>query len=388
MSDAALPDRRVPSSGTPRLRIALVTNTYPPRMGGLELHIANLAHNLSDLGHRIWVLTIASEPGKRMDGDIRVRTERSYLPIADVISFPAIGTTSAIARFLREHSIDVVSTHTRFFPMSFVGLRAAHAARVPVIHTEHGSGFVATPSAPIAVGSRVVDLSMGRSVLRHADRVLAVSPQAAAFAQRLGARHADVFYNAITPSQHTGPIEDRPTHLVFVGRMVAGKGWETFLDAVAALRSRGIAATGEMIGDGAQLGAAHERCEALGLSEVVDVRGRVPQEEVRSALRGSTLVNPTTLSEGFQTTLLEAISEQGRVVTFDVPGAQLLRDQGAPITVCPSKTTDSLVAGLTEALSTPLPQASTDLIQEWTWPVRARKYESIALEVISRYAQQ
>jgi len=105
-------------------------------------------------------------------------------------------------------------------------------------------------------------------------------------------------------------------------------------------------------------------------------------------LRGSTLVNPTTLSEGFQTTLLEAISEQGRVVTFDVPGAQLLRDQGAPITVCPSKTTDSLVAGLTEALSTPLPQASTDLIQEWTWPVRARQYESIALEVISRYAQQ
>ena len=229
---------------------------------------------------------------------------------------------------------------------------------------------------------------MGRYVLRHADRVLAVSPQAAAFAQRLGARHADVFYNAITPSQHTGPIEDRPAHLVFVGRMVAGKGWETFLDAVAALRSRGIAATGEMIGDGAQLGAAHERCEALGLSEVVDVRGRVPQEEVRSALRGSTLVNPTTLSEGFQTTLLEAISEQGRVVTFDVPGAQLLRDQGAPITVCPSKTTDSLVAGLTEALSTPLPQASTDLIQEWTWPVRARQYESIALEVISRYAQQ
>ena len=223
MSDAALPDRRVPSSGTPRLRIALVTNTYPPRMGGLELHIANLAHNLSDLGHRIWVLTIASEPSKRMDGDIRVRTERSYLPIADVISFPAIGTTSAIARFLREHSIDVVSTHTRFFPMSFVGLRAAHAARVPVIHTEHGSGFVATPSAPIAVGSRVVDLSMGRYVLRHADRVLAVSPQAAAFAQRLGARHADVFYNAITPSQHTGPIEDRPAHLVFVGRMVAGK---------------------------------------------------------------------------------------------------------------------------------------------------------------------
>ncbi len=121
---------------------------------------------------------------------------------------------------------------------------------------------------------------------------------------------------------------------------------------------------------------------------MVDVRGRVPQEEVRSALRGSTLVNPTTLSEGFQTTLLEAISEQGRVVTFDVPGAQLLRDQGAPITVCPSKTTDSLVAGLTEALSTPLPQASTDLIQEWTWPVRARQYESIALEVISRYAQQ
>nr|WP_167145351.1 glycosyltransferase family 4 protein [Actinomyces sp. ZJ308] len=369
------------------MRIAMVTNTYPPRMGGLELHIANLAQSLSDLGHRIWVLTLASERSERMDSGIQVRTERSHLPIADVISFPSFGTTSDITRFLRDNSIDVVSTHTRFFPMSLVGLRAAHAARIPTIHTEHGSGFVATPSPIIAVGSRAVDVSMGRYVLSHADRVLAVSPQAAAFAQRLGASHAEVFYNAIAPSQYTGSVEDRPTHLVFVGRMVAGKGWDAFQDAVFALRSAGMDVTGEMIGDGAQLGAARERCEALGLSEVVKVRGRVPQEEVRVALRGSTLVNPTTLSEGFQTTLLEAIAEQGRVVTFDVPGAQLLREQGAPITVCASKTSDSLVAGLTDALSDPLPHASTDLIQEWTWPVRARQYESIAFEVINQYAR-
>ena len=57
----------------------------------------------------------------------------------------------------------MVSTHTRFFPMSFVGARAAQKAGIPYIHTEHGSNFVNNSNPIIAIGSRVVDLSLGRS---------------------------------------------------------------------------------------------------------------------------------------------------------------------------------------------------------------------------------
>ena len=218
------------------MRIAFIVNSYPPRLGGLESHIYHLSVSLAQLGHDVYVLTISDKPGHRQEEGVDIRTDRRHFPVADIISFPALGATRAIARFLREHHIDVVSVHTRFFPMSFVGVRSAHQAGIPVIHTEHGSGFVASSSPIIAPASRAVDVTMGRYVLRHADRVLGVSEQAAAFASRLGGVHADVFYNAITPPQpHAEPIEDRHRHLVFVGRMVPGKGWDTFIEAVAQL---------------------------------------------------------------------------------------------------------------------------------------------------------
>ena len=96
----------------------------------------------------------------------------------------------------------------------------------------------------------------------------------------------------------------------------------------------------------------------------------------------ATLVNPTVLSEGFQTTLLEAIAEAGRVVTYEVPGARLLHDSGAPVRICPHRTLDSLIATLADALIAPDPLASSELVTQWTWPVRAREYSRIVQDVV------
>ncbi|WP_172192241.1 glycosyltransferase family 4 protein [Actinomyces faecalis] len=367
------------------MRIAFVSNTYPPRSGGLELHIHNLAQGLAELGHTVHVLTISPDgaPTSRRDGGVRVLTGGAHLPIAEVISFPSLGTTHHIADYLAREGIEVVSTHTRFFPMSLVGLRAARRAGIPVIHTEHGSGFVASSSPVIAAGARSVDLTWGRYVLRHADRVLAVSPQAADFVTRLSGVEAEVFYNAITPPAGTGRHSDRPTHLVFVGRVVDGKGWDTFLQSVAALRRSGLEVDGELLGDGADLALARRQAAELGLGSVVDIPGRVPAAQVRKRLDGATLVNPTVLSEGFQTTILEAIAEGGRVVTFEVPGAQLLREAGAPVAICPERTGESLTSTLRELLVSPPKPAAPELITPWTWPVRARQYSQIVHDVLA-----
>ena len=365
------------------MRIAMIVNSYPPRMGGLELHLQNLAQGLVALGHRVWILTISSEPGHRVDGGVEVLTGRSHLPIADVISFPALGARRSISRFLRNHEIELVSVHTRFFPMSFIGVRAAQACSIPVIHTEHGSGFVASASPLISWCSRLVDVTAGRYVLRHADRVVGVSAEAADFASRLGGIQTGVFHNAITPPETRGETTDRPGHLVFVGRVVEGKGWDDFLQAVAALRARGHEVDGEILGAGPMLETARALRDELGLGGVVELRGRVPADEVRRCLTGATLVNPTVLSEGFQTTLLEALAERGRIVTYIVPGAELLRESGAPVVICREKNCGSLIEALEGVLAAPGQPASADFVTEWTWPVRAREYANIAQEVVA-----
>ena len=250
-------------------------------------------------------------------------------------------------------------------------------------HTEHGRGFVSSTSSLVALGSRTVDLTVGRYVSRHADRVLAVSAESAAFASSLGGVRAEVFYNAITPPVPDADKPIRPNHLVFVGRVVPGKGWETFLHAVAALRADGHDVDGELLGGGPQLEQAHRLCADLGLADVVYVRGRVGEAEVRTSLAGATLVNPTVLSEGFQTTLLEALAEGGRVVTYPVPGAEVLREQGAPVEVCPQRDQNSLVEALRAVLATPGRAWGPAAIAPWTWPERARRYEAIAQQVLS-----
>lgn len=367
------------------MRIAVITNRYVPRIGGVELHTYHLAQSLADRGHEVEVITIAEDPGRRRDGEVEVLTGRAHLPVADVITFPALGTTTQLAAHLARRRIDVVSVHTRFFPMSMVGLRAAHRAGIPVIHTEHGSNFVAADSPVVSLGSRAVDLTMGRYVVTHADRVLGVSPAAAAFARRLGAREAEVFYNAITPPDRSVAVTDRPGHLVFVGRLVPGKGWDTYLQALARLRSQGLEVTGELIGDGPDRGAAQQMAEDLGLLGSVELAGRLSPQEVREHLRGATLVNPTVLSEGFQTTLLEAVAERGRVVTFPVPGAAELAQEGQPVTLTENRTVEDLTRALSGAVSTPAPLAAPALIDRWTWPARAEQFERIALETIAGY---
>ncbi|SDU78196.1 Glycosyltransferase involved in cell wall bisynthesis [Arcanobacterium phocae] len=364
------------------MQIAMIVNNYPPKVGGVEYHVQNLAHELVQLGHKVWVLNISNTPGSRSDEGVKVITRKAHLPIADVITVPGFGTTRDITQFLIKNRIDVVSIHTRFFPMSFVGLRAAQKAGIPVVHTEHGSGFVATKNPIVWLGSRVVDLTMGRYILRHATKLFGVSEAVTAFVEKLSGRHADVFYNAITPPKPRSAHPNRPNHLVFVGRMVAGKGWDTFLDVVAQLRKEGYDVDGELLGDGAQLAAAREKISTLGMDGIVTAPGRVTPDEVRERLAGATLVNPTVLSEGFQTTLVEAIAEGGRVVTFPVPGARMLAEKQAPVIIAKEKTIASLATALRSMLENPLQQAHTEIYQNLTWPEQAKNYITVCNDLI------
>ena len=75
---------------------------------------------------------------------------------------------------------------------------------------------------------------------------------------------------------------------------------------------------------------------------------------------------------------MEALAERGRVVTFTVPGAQVLADQGNPVVITAERTVESLVSALRDFLNNPPALGDPTLINAWTWPVRAREYASIA----------
>jgi glycosyltransferase involved in cell wall biosynthesis len=360
--------------------VLFIVNSYPPRLGGLENHVAALAARLVVDGHRSSVVTLSIKPTPRTsEHGVHVTRLRGRLPIASVISFPAPGTARRLAREFRNAGVTAVSTHTRFFPMSFVGRGVARRLGVPHLHTEHGSDHVRGVSWPIGVASRLVDRTLGRAILRSATVVLAVSEQVATFVRGLAGVPSVLFYNAIdapgAPMSHAAPASD----FVFVGRMVPGKGWDDLLEATRMLLDDepGRPLRVELLGSGPDLPEVEARADRLGLTDVVVVRGQVSPAEVHAALARSVLVNPTRLSEGFQTTLLEALAAGSQIVTYPAPGVERLRADGAPVRIVASASVDELAVLMRASRDRPLPPFPAERLAGWTWPERARQYEGI-----------
>lgn len=361
------------------MRIAFIVNNYPPRVGGVELHVRNLATHLRDQGHIITVITLSDQPVSACEEGIEVIRLPEHLRIAETLGFPPFGAVRRVARILRERAVEVVSVHTRFFPMTWVGLRSAKRVGAVVIHTEHGSDHVVSNSAAIALVSRLVDHTVGRYVLLHATSVVGVSENVVAFVQRLSGRaNADVFYNAINPAPDWLD-RTRRDHVVFVGRLVPGKGADVFIEMLALLEADGRSFTAEVLGDGPGLSELAAQVSRAGLDGRVVLRGRVEPAEVSDALAGAILVNPSTLAEGFQTTLLEALEVGGSVVSYDVPGAALLRSQGFPVDIVEVVGARALADAVQFRLDEQWRAHSMD---EWYWSARAAAYARHAQSLV------
>ena len=371
--------------------IAIVVNNYPPRVGGLEKHVGALAAQLLALGYRVTVFTVSDQPGVAVEDGVRVHRLPRRFPIANVISFPPLGTTRRLTSALREQGVTVVSTHTRFFPLTWIGVRAARRAGIPSVHTEHGSDFVRSASPLVEFASRVVDRTLGRRALRRSTQVLAVSKDAAAFVKRLSGRDSQLFANAIDLAEWSVPASARPAmpiRLVFVGRLVPGKGWDTFLAVCSklqgTLRERGVDA--HVLGGGPDLERCRQQVEALGIADLVRVHGPADSARVRDMLIGAVLVNASVLAEGFGITLLEAMAVGAQIVSYPVPAATALLEHGAPVWLVEPPSVEELTAQVANALEHPKPPVREDILDSWSWETRAREYAVLVDGVVGRTA--
>ena len=372
--------------------IAFIVTNYPPRVGGVEKHVGALATQLVALGHRVTVFTLSDEPGVSVEDGIRVHRLPRRFPVAEVIAFPPLGTSRRLRRALRESGATVVSTHTRFFPMTWIGTRTARRVGIPSIHTEHGSDHVRAASPLVESASRAVDRTLGRRALRRATQVLAVSKDAAAFVRRLSGVESRLFYNAIDLDEWSVATGDlpaeatAPTRVVFVGRLVPGKGWDTFLAACAeiqdTMRARGVEA--HVLGGGPDLEQCRQRVADLGIGDLTHVEGAVDSARVKEMLTGAVLVNASVLAEGFGITLLEAMAVGAQIVSYPIPAAPALLEAGAPVRIVDPPSVEELARQVADALDHPQPRVSDDVLAAWSWETRAREYAAEMDDVVGR----
>ncbi|WP_432507646.1 glycosyltransferase [Kineococcus arenarius] len=120
-----------------------------------------------------------------------------------------------------------------------------------------------------------------------------------------------------------------PLRVLFVGRLVPEKGPSVLLDAIAQLRRRAAAdaVQARIVGAGPLESELRRRVRELGLQDVVELLGALPNEELPKQYRWADAFCLPSFAEGVPVVLMEAMATGLPVVTTPVAGIpELVRD--------------------------------------------------------------
>lgn len=215
-----------------------------------------------------------------------------------------------------------------------------------VVHFEFGALAIGRMYLPDLLGCRVTvsfrgyDLNFSgidqadyyQEVWAHADRLHLLGEDLWRRAQRRGcppdkphalippAVDADFF----DPSDREVSANDgtaaRPVRILSVGRLEWKKGYEYALQAIRAVRDRGLNVEYHIVGDGQHLEAVAFCRHQLGLADCVHLLGAQPHERVRDEMRRADIFLHAAVSEGFCNAVLEAQAMELPVVCSNADG--------------------------------------------------------------------
>jgi glycosyltransferase involved in cell wall biosynthesis len=292
------------------VRILHVSDCYPPRTGGIESQVSDLAAHQVEAGHEVHVLTATLGAGGERGGvvdlerGVRVHRLGARLPF-DLPVNPA--QARLIGAALDDVHPDVVHVHAGVVsPFAFDGARIALAHGLPTSITWHCmldglvpglraavrvAGWRATAAALSAVSG-----AAARRVAGVFEAPVEVMPNGLDLAAWAPADGADL-------RDHDGPV-----HLVATMRLAPRKRAVPLIELVAAavrrLPRESLRLT--VIGDGPARRRVESVVAARGLRGVVELSGRLTRQEVRAAYADADVFLAPAELEAFGIAALEA----------------------------------------------------------------------------------
>jgi len=317
--------------------------------GGAERHSITLTNRLAERGHECHAVYVKDDPGQleRLRGAASVRClqARRYLDLSAV---------SALARLFEQVRPTVVVAANPYSMMyAFLAMRRS-GVRAPLAVTFH--------STLVLDAKEWLQMLYYRPLFWAADCLVFVCDAQSRYwlPRKVAARSNLVIHNGVDPEYWT-PVGDEVTQRMRAllgyagGDYVIGicaalrpeKNHVQLVDALAALRSRGIPARALVIGDGPMRQAIEARARAAGVAEEVRITGF--QQDVRPYLAAcDTAVLCSTTIETFSLAALEAMALARPVVHSDVGGAAEMVFDGENGFLFPAGDTPALVRRLAE----------------------------------------
>jgi phosphatidyl-myo-inositol dimannoside synthase len=369
-------------------RVLLVSNDFPPRPGGIQAYLHQLAMTLPNGAIAVYAPDWPS--AQAFDAGLSFPVIRHpgtlMLPTPPVLR-RAIG-------LLRELQCD-----TAWFgaaaPLALLGpaLRRAGVQRVVASSHGHEVGWSMVPPGRLALRRIGVDADVVTAVSQYTRRRIASAfgPWAALELLPPGVDcrvfRPDAGARAEIRRRHR--LGEAPVVLC-VSRLVARKGQDMLVRALPQVRRRVPGATLVLVGDGPRMGALHRLATSCGVADAMICAGGVPWSELPAYYAaGDVFAMPCRTRgrgldvEGLGLVFLEAAASGLPVVVGDAGGARE--------TVCPGKTGELVngrdVAAVADALVSLLadPERAAAMgrrgrgwmLEDWDWSRRAGRLAAL-----------
>lgn len=278
------------------MRIVLASDWWPPRIGGIESQMADLASVLAGRGHDVHVLT-TTEHAVPVAG---LQVERLVFPMAGHVTLPAPGRIADIAVRLEALAPDVVHAHGMFSPFATLAIMAADRLRIPSVMTVHS---LLRPWPVLMAGGCVFRLFAHRATV-----VTGVSAATVLDVARASGRDAVRMPNGVHLAEWRRPPQPSPgIRLVSVTRLHPKKSPVDLVDALhAAVQRLGREVTLTIAGDGPERSRLERRAATLGVSAQLHLLGRCSRPQIRDLLATASLLAHPGQHEAFGLAILEA----------------------------------------------------------------------------------
>jgi glycogen(starch) synthase len=296
------------------MRVLFWSETFWPRVGGVENLAAKLLPALQSRGYEFVVVTWEN---------IELPDVIHYqgIPVYRFPFFsggranlePVLEIRRRVAKLKRDFAPDLVHVNSYGHSVLF-HLNTAGAHRAPALVTLHQ----ALPDEPVGL-----DTLLG-NLLRTADWVTccskAVLEQTRELLPEISSR-TSVIYNALElPDASAVPLRFDAPRLLCLGRLVQNKGFDLALEAFAQVLNRFPQARLIVAGDGTERKTLERQTNELGLAQSVEFLGTVSPEKVPQLINESTLVLIPSRLEGFSLVALEAAWMARPVVATRIGG--------------------------------------------------------------------
>ena len=253
------------------MRICCWTEVYWPVIGGIEVLVEKLLPSLRDLGHDLIVVTGKDDldrPDYEEHDGFAIHRFPFYQCAANRDVLALARTRQRLSRLYKEFAPQIIHMHD-VFPSALFGVGASGMAKAPLLLTLHAD------MSDLACSQQTI---FGR-IVRSAQWVTACSQVVLTKAQNVVPEiidHSSVVYSGVEDSPDdlkSSPLPFNPPHILCMGRLRPGKGFDTAISALPLVQKRFPEVRLSISGGGPERTALQRLAADLGVSSSVSFLG-------------------------------------------------------------------------------------------------------------------